>query len=119
MFDKNNICCHAGGEDRGCIMCCYGGIPEHVEPENCGDGSCEWFEKQLPDMREKVKEYISELGTEIDRCTKFIEDKLSKIKDNGKKEIYLFSIEYITLKTRVNTLTEVKDDLQGRLDELI
>lgn len=76
------------------------------------------YENQ-PDMREKVKEYISELDAEIDRCTKFIEDKLSKIKDNGKKEIYLFSIEYITLKTRVKTLTEVKNDLQGRLEELI
>ena len=76
------------------------------------------YENQ-PDMREKVKEYMSELDTEIDRCTKFIEDKLSKIKDNGKKEIYLFSIEYITLKTRVKTLTEVKNDLQGRLEELI
>ena len=76
------------------------------------------YENQ-PDMREKIKEYISELDAEIDRCTKFIEDKLSKIKDNGKKEIYLFSIEYITLKTRVKTLTEVKNDLQGRLEELI
>lgn len=76
------------------------------------------YENQ-PDMREKVKEYISKLDAEIDRYTKFIEDKLSKIKDNGKKEIYLFSIEYITLKTRVNTLTEVKNDLQSRLDELI
>ena len=47
----------------------------------------------------------------VHRCTKFIEDKLSKIKDNEKKEIYLFSIEYITLKTRVKTLTEVKNDL--------
>ena len=76
------------------------------------------YENQ-PDMREKIKEYISELDAEIDRCTKFIEDKLSKIKDNGKKEIYLFSIEYITLKTRVKALTEVKNDLQGRLEELI
>lgn len=87
----------------------FGSYYKHIKVE----------ENVLPDMREKVKEYMSELDTEIDRCTKFIEDKLSKIKDNDKKEIYLFSIEYITLKTRVNTLTEVKNDLQGRLEKLI
>ena len=48
------------------------------------------YENQ-PDMREKVKEYMSELDTEIDRCTKFIEDKLSKIKDNGEKgNLFIF-----------------------------
>lgn len=114
MFDKNNICCHAGGEDRGCIMCCYGGIPEHVEPENCGDGSCEWFERQLPDMREKVKEYISELDTEIDRCNKEISnlsyDEVQVRANRAKINVY---------QCRAKTSTEVKNDLQSRLDELI
>ena len=72
-----------------------------------------------PDIREKVKEYIFELDTEINRCRKIIEEKLSNIQDNEEKEIYCFSIEYITLKTRMITLSEVKNDLQSRLDELI
>lgn len=76
------------------------------------------YENQ-PDMREKVMEYIGELDTEINRCRKIIEEKLSNIQDNEEKEIYCFSIEYITLKTRMITLSEVKNDLQSRLDELI
>ena len=114
MFDKSNICCHAGGEDRGCIMCCYGGTPEHVELENCGDGSCEWFERQLPDMREKVKEYVSELDAEIDRCHKKIEElSYDEIcKRANKSEInYYFA--------RREALSQVKNDLQGRLEELV
>lgn len=76
------------------------------------------YENQ-PDMREKVKEYISELDAVYDRCRKIIEEKLSNIQDDEEKEIYCFSIEYITLKTRMITLSEVKNDLQSRLDELI
>lgn len=114
MFDKNNICCHAGGEDRGCIMCCYGGTPEHVELENCGDGSCEWFEKQLPDMREKVKEYISELDTEIDRCNKEISNL-----SYDEVQVRVNRSEINVCQCRAMTLTEVKNDLQSRLDELI
>ena len=75
--------------------------------------------KNQPDMREKVKEYIPELDAEYDRCRKIIEEKLSNIQDNEEKEIYCFSIEYITLKTRMITLSEVKNDLQSRLDEMI
>lgn len=116
MFDKNNICCHACGEDRGCIMCCYGGTPEHVELENCGDGSCEWFERQLPDMIEKVKEYISELDEEIDRCVDEAESILAAIGDYDEKPM---PTNYIRLEERAKVLGEVKNDLQGRLDELI
>ena len=76
------------------------------------------YENQ-PDMREKLKEYISELGAEIDRCRRIIKEKLSDIQDDEEKEIYCFSIEYITLKTRMITLSEVKNDLQSRLDEMI
>ena len=76
------------------------------------------YENQ-PDMIEKVKEYISELDAEIDRCRRIIKEKLSDIQDDEEKEIYCFSIEYITLKTRMITLSEVKNDLQGRLEELV
>ena len=72
-----------------------------------------------PDMREKIKEYISELDVEIDRCKNTIEETLSSIEDDDAKEVYCFSVEYITLKSRMITLTEVRNDLEGRLEELV
>lgn len=57
------------------------------------------------DMREKIKEYISELDTEINR----LEDLL-KNTDNP----YNFQI-----KGRLNTIIEVKNDLLGRLEEVV
>ena len=71
------------------------------------------YENQ-PDMREKVKEYITELDAEYDRCKNTIEETLSSIEDDDAKEVYCFSVEYITLKSRMITLTEVKNDfIQG------
>lgn len=57
------------------------------------------------DMREKIKEYISELDTEINR----LEDLL-KNTDNP----YNFQI-----KGRLNAIIEVKNDLLGRLEEVV
>ena len=76
------------------------------------------YENQ-PDMREKVREYISELDAEYDRCKNTIEETLSSIEDDDAKEVYCFSVEYITLKSRMITLTEVKNDLKARLEELV
>ena len=61
-----------------------------------------------PDMREKVKEYISELDAEYDRCMDWIEEHI----DDG-------ACQVSTMEMRVKTLMEVKNDLQGRLEELI
>lgn len=58
-----------------------------------------------PDMREKVKEYINELDTEIDR----LEDVL-KNTDNPYN---------LQVKGRLNAIIEVKNDLSGRLEEVI
>lgn len=58
--------------------------------------------EQLPNMREKVKEYISELDREIERC-----------------ELILKNTSDLIAESRLETLLEVKNDLQGRLDELI
>ena len=70
--------------------------------------------KELPDMREKVKEYISELDTEIDRCHKEISnlsyDEVQMRVNRAEIDVY---------QCRAKTLTEVKNDLQSRLDELI
>ena len=66
------------------------------------------YENQ-PDMREKVMEYISELDVEIERCHYLAEQNMN---DEAKTVAEMMVI-------RVQTLTEVKNDLQSRLEELI
>ena len=65
------------------------------------------YENQ-PDMREKVKEYISELDTEYDRCMDWIEEHM-----DGE------ACQVSAMEMRAKTLMEVKNDLQGRLEELV
>ena len=71
------------------------------------------YENQ-PDMREKVREYISELDAEIDRCHKEIlnlsYDEVQVRVNKAEIDVYM---------SRARTLTEVKNDLQGRLEELV
>ena len=63
-------------------------------------------ENNYSDMREKIKEYISELETEINRCeSAFLVEKTSYIAQ-----------KYIV---RAQTLSEVVNDLNGRLEERI
>ena len=66
------------------------------------------YENQ-PDMREKIKEYLSELEVEIKRCTKIAEQNMED--DATTLAEMMFA--------RTQTLMEVKNDLKGRLDELI
>lgn len=73
------------------------------------------YENQ-PDMREKVKEYISELDVEIDRCVDEAESILAAIGDYDEKPL---PTNYIKLEERAKVLGEVKNDLQSRLEELI
>ena len=70
----------------------------------------------LPDMREKVKEYISELDVEIERCVDEAESILAAIGDDDENPM---PTNYIRLEERTKVLGEVKNDLQGRLNELI
>ena len=70
--------------------------------------------KELPDMREKVKEYISELDAEIDRCHKEISNL-----SYDEVQVRANRAEINVYQCRAKTLTEVKNDLQSRLDELI
>ena len=66
------------------------------------------YENQ-PDMREKIREYIGELDMEINRC----ENELQKYyKSNG-------DIGVISMQNRIQVLIEVKNDLLGRLEEVI
>lgn len=62
------------------------------------------YENQ-PDMREKIKEYIDELDAEIDR----LEDLLKNTD----------SPYDLRIKGRLNAIIEVKNDLLGRLEEVI
>ena len=66
------------------------------------------YENQ-PDMREKIKEYISELDVEINRCHHLAEQNMND-------EVTTVAEMMVV---RVQTLNEVKNDLQSRLDELI
>lgn len=72
------------------------------------------YENQ-PDMREKVREYISELDVEIDRCIKENEKILESISIGHDA----MPISQFQLAEKIEILTKVKNDLQGRLDELI
>ena len=73
------------------------------------------YENQ-PDMREKVREYISELNAEYDRCIGQAESILASIGDYDEKPMPL---NYIKLVERAEVLNEVKNDLQGRLEEFV
>ena len=65
------------------------------------------YENQ-PDMREKVREYISELDAEYDRCTDWIEEHM-----NGG------AYQVSAMEMRAKTLNEVKHALESRLEEFI
>ena len=65
------------------------------------------YENQ-PDMREKVREYISELDAEYNRCMDWIEEHM-----DGE------ACQVSVMEMRAKTLMEVKNDLEGRLEELI
>ena len=65
------------------------------------------YENQ-PDMREKIREYISELDLEYDRCMEWVEEHMNDE-----------ACQVSAMEMRTKTLMEVKNDLQGRLEELI
>jgi uncharacterized FlaG/YvyC family protein len=62
------------------------------------------YENQ-PDMREKIKEYVSELDMAIER----LEDSL--------KITYSEMCTVVAIKSRLQTIIEVKNDLLGMLEE--
>jgi|GEM_PF-1890644 hypothetical protein len=83
------------------------------------------YENQ-PDMREKIREYIDELDTEIKRC----ESELILINSSYTQscepknpqvgEVWIgHSDNKYELQSRINALIEVKNDLLGRLKEVI
>lgn len=73
-----------------------GNLTYYTETKRFGD---------KPDMREKIREYINELDTEIDR----LEDLLK----NTDRPYDL------QIKGRLNAIIEVKNDILGRLEEVM
>lgn len=63
-----------------------------------------------PDTREKIKEYIGELDTEIDRLESDLEKQMA---------YNVEACEVTETESRLNTIIEVKNDLLGRLEEVI
>lgn len=63
-----------------------------------------------PDMREKIKEYINELDTEIDRLESDLKKQMTYNVEDCKVSV---------TESRLNTIIEVKNDLLGRLEEVI
>ena len=67
------------------------------------------YENQ-PDMREKVRKYLSELDEEISRCEKLYEEVSVGYSDPTRS---------LAIQCRIETLSQVKGDLQDRLEELV
>ena len=65
------------------------------------------YENQ-PDMREKIMEYLGELDAEYDRCMDWIEEHMDSE-----------ACQVSAMEMRTKTLMEIKNDLQGRLEELV
>ena len=63
-----------------------------------------------PDMKEKIKEYISELDMEIDRLESDLEKQITYNAEACKVS---------ATESRLNSIIEVKNDLLGRLEEVI
>lgn len=63
---------------------------------------------QMPDMREKVVEYIGELEMEIKRLEDHLEERMNDE-----------ACRVTEIETRMETLQEVINDLKGRLEERI
>lgn len=63
-----------------------------------------------PDMREKIKEYIGELDMEINRLESDLEKQMT---------YNVEACKVTATESRLNVIIEVKNDLLGRLKEVI
>lgn len=66
--------------------------------------------QQETSMRDKVREYINELDTEIDRLESDLEKQMT---------YNVEACKVTATESRLNTIIEVKNDLLGRLEEVI
>lgn len=72
-------------------------------------GKLHQYENQ-PDMREKIREYINELDAEIDRLKSDLEKQMTYNVEDCK---------VTATESRLNAIIEVKNDLLGRLKEVV
>lgn len=63
-----------------------------------------------PDMKEKIREYINELDTEIDRLESDLEEQMTYSAE---------ACKVTETESRLNAIIEVKNDLLGRFEEVI
>lgn len=63
-----------------------------------------------PDMREKIKEYIGELDMEINRLESDLEKQMT---------YNVEACKVTATESRLNAIIEVKNDLLGRLEEVV
>lgn len=68
------------------------------------------MDQDKPNMREKIKEYIGELDTEIDRLESDLEKQMTYNAEACKVS---------ATESRLNAIIEVKNDLSGRLEEVV
>lgn len=64
----------------------------------------------MPDMREKIKEYIGELDTEIDRLESDLEKQMTDSVE---------ACQVTATESRLNAIIRGKNDLLGRLEEVV
>lgn len=68
------------------------------------------MDQDKPNMREKIKEYIGELDTEIDRLESDLEKQMTYNAE---------ACKVTATESRLNAIIEVKNDLLGRLEEVV
>lgn len=68
------------------------------------------MDQDKPNMREKIKEYIGELDTEIDRLESDLEKQMTYNAE---------ACKVTATESRLNAIIEVKNDLSGRLEEVV
>ena len=73
----------------------------------CYDGK---FLNLKPDMEDKIREYVGELDTEIDRLESDLEKQMT---------YNVEACKVTATESRLNAIIEVKNDLLGRLEEVV
>lgn len=93
-----------------------GDIAYHLGVKNTVDGLLDCIKHDInelsckPDIREKVREYIGELDMEIDRLESDLEKQMTYNAE---------ACKVTATESRLNAIIEVKNDLQGILEEVV
>lgn len=114
-----NKLCSPGNEKSLCMQAINTAISSmYIDNENIQEAKA-WLHGErwdniktvndnTPNMRDKVKEYINELDSEIQRCIDWVEQNMNSE-----------ACKVAAMECRIQTLEEVKNDLKSRLEEVI